>query len=179
MIVEENIILHLFLYPLYWHAARRLYRIVFSTGISAIFSDHIRLTTQMPRARRSKIVLLAFLWEVSFGMILAVAAPAVSPAVQQYLDAHNNARVRYGAENLTWSSTLASTAQSWASECIPAHSNGTLGPYGENMAAGTGMFTIDSAMALFLGTECEIPNTVIRGCMTQALEIPCSSVQLN
>jgi len=39
---------------------------------------------------------------------------------------------------LTWSNDLASKAQQWANGCVFKHSGGTLGPFGENLAAGTG-----------------------------------------
>jgi len=39
---------------------------------------------------------------------------------------------------LTWSDNLASKAQGWADNCKFVHSGGTLGPFGENLAAGTG-----------------------------------------
>jgi len=39
---------------------------------------------------------------------------------------------------LTWSDQLASKAQQWANNCKFQHSGGSLGPFGENLAAGTG-----------------------------------------
>jgi len=52
------------------------------------------------------------------------------------LSAHNKFRALYGAKPLKWSNTLANSAQVWASRCVFEHSNGDLGPYGENIAAG-------------------------------------------
>ncbi|KII93492.1 hypothetical protein PLICRDRAFT_35713 [Plicaturopsis crispa FD-325 SS-3] len=57
---------------------------------------------------------------------------------QQYLSAHNSFRAQHGASALTWSDNLASKAQQWANNCQFKHSGGTLGPFGENIAAGTG-----------------------------------------
>jgi len=54
------------------------------------------------------------------------------------LSAHNSFRASHGAPAMTWSNNLAAAAQSWANGCKFKHSGGTLGPFGENLAAGTG-----------------------------------------
>lgn len=61
-----------------------------------------------------------------------------SSDIQQYLSAHNTIRAQHGASALTWSDNLASKAQQWANNCVFKHSGGSLGPFGENLAAGTG-----------------------------------------
>jgi len=67
--------------------------------------------------------------------------------VQTYLAAHNTVRAQHGASPLTWSNDAASKAQEWANNCQFKHSGGSLGPFGENLAAGTGSgYTIDSAI---------------------------------
>ncbi|KAF9068038.1 CAP domain-containing protein [Rhodocollybia butyracea] len=58
--------------------------------------------------------------------------------VQAYLSAHNTVRAQHGATALTWSNDAAAAAQKWANNCVFQHSGGTLGPFGENLAAGTG-----------------------------------------
>lgn len=58
--------------------------------------------------------------------------------IDQYLDDQNSVRAQHGASPLTWNNTLAAAAQQWANGCVFQHSGGTLGPYGENLAAGTG-----------------------------------------
>ncbi|KDQ63808.1 hypothetical protein JAAARDRAFT_29854 [Jaapia argillacea MUCL 33604] len=58
--------------------------------------------------------------------------------IDQYLSAHNSVRAQHGASALTWSDNLASKAQQWANGCVFQHSGGSLGPFGENLAAGTG-----------------------------------------
>jgi uncharacterized protein YkwD len=79
------------------------------------------------------------------------ASPTTSPAspppqpppnnpgdVGTYLDAHNSFRAQHGAQPLLWSDQLAGAAQQWANKCVFNHSDGELGPFGENLAAGTG-----------------------------------------
>ncbi|KAF8807576.1 PR-1-like protein, partial [Phlegmacium glaucopus] len=68
----------------------------------------------------------------------SAAGGTSSADIQAYLTAHNSVRAQHGAVPLTWSDTMASKAQQWANGCVFQHSGGTLGPYGENIAAGTG-----------------------------------------
>jgi len=63
---------------------------------------------------------------------------------QAYLDDHNNFRQLHGANPLTWSADLASTAQAWANKCVFEHSGA-----GENLAAGPGDMSIASAIKLW------------------------------
>ncbi|KAF9569743.1 PR-1-like protein [Agrocybe pediades] len=58
--------------------------------------------------------------------------------IQAYLAGHNTIRAQHGASPLTWSDNLAAKAQQWANGCKFQHSGGSLGPFGENLAAGTG-----------------------------------------
>ncbi|KAG8828583.1 hypothetical protein FRC17_007489, partial [Serendipita sp. 399] len=67
---------------------------------------------------------------------------AVSGDRQQYLDAHNSARALHGANPVTWSDQLEGFAQEWANNCQFKHSGGKFGRVGENLAAGTGTYTI-------------------------------------
>ncbi|KAF7317865.1 PR-1-like protein [Mycena kentingensis (nom. inval.)] len=64
-----------------------------------------------------------------------------NPNAQQYLDAHNSVRSAHGANALVWDDKLASAAQNWAYNCKFEHSQGAVGPYGENLAAGTGSYS--------------------------------------
>jgi len=54
------------------------------------------------------------------------------------LEFHNTIRAKHGATPLTWSNEAAGKAQQWANNCQFHHSGGSLGPFGENLAAGTG-----------------------------------------
>ncbi|KAJ6575632.1 CAP domain-containing protein [Mycena vulgaris] len=65
---------------------------------------------------------------------------------QAYLKGHNSIRAQHGAKPLTWSDNAAAKAQQWANGCVFKHSGGTLGPFGENLAAGTGDFSIAAAV---------------------------------
>ncbi|KAG7085346.1 hypothetical protein E1B28_002912 [Marasmius oreades] len=56
------------------------------------------------------------------------------------LNAHNSFRAKHSAAPLKWSNTLAAAAQKWVNRCQFQHSGGAVGPYGENLAAGTGGF---------------------------------------
>ncbi|EPT04257.1 hypothetical protein FOMPIDRAFT_1021941 [Fomitopsis schrenkii] len=70
-----------------------------------------------------------------------------SSDIDKYLSDHNTVRAQHGAAALTWNNTLAAAAQSWANGCVFKHSGGSLGPYGENLAAGTGDgYGIDQAI---------------------------------
>ncbi|EMD41805.1 hypothetical protein CERSUDRAFT_110367 [Gelatoporia subvermispora B] len=67
--------------------------------------------------------------------------------IDEYLADHNTVRAQHGAAPLTWNNTLADKAQQWANGCVFQHSGGTLGPFGENLAAGTGSsYGIDAAI---------------------------------
>ncbi|KAK6974677.1 PR-1-like protein, partial [Favolaschia claudopus] len=59
---------------------------------------------------------------------------------------HNEERSTLGVPPLQWNSTLASSARDWSSKCTNRHSNGTLGPLGENLAARTGAFSVSDAV---------------------------------
>ncbi|KAI3786715.1 hypothetical protein L1987_40611 [Smallanthus sonchifolius] len=70
---------------------------------------------------------------------------------QDYLDAHNAARAKVSVGNLVWNATVATYAQNYANQkirdCNPAHSHG---PYGENLAEGSGTFTGTAAVNLWV-----------------------------
>jgi len=76
---------------------------------------------------------------------------ATSHHITPYLDAHNQVRALHGADDLVWNSTLAEKAQEWASLCSFQHSDGLLldTPYGENIVAATGEFSIAAAVQTF------------------------------
>nr|VWO97034.1 Repressed by TUP1 protein 4 [Ganoderma boninense] len=76
--------------------------------------------------------------------LLATAQPGSD--IDQYLRAHNDFRELHGAMPLAWSMTLANAAQTWVDRCQYRHSFGAVGNYGENLAVGTGDYTIEDAI---------------------------------
>lgn len=75
---------------------------------------------------------------------------------QTFLELHNNLRAQHGAAPLTWSDTLASAGLTWATGCVFQHSAGSLGPYGENLAAGTGSsYDVTNGFDDWAAEECE------------------------
>lgn len=60
----------------------------------------------------------------------------------QYLQQHNTVRAQHGANPVTWSNELEGFAQEWANNCQFMHSGGKFGRVGENLAAGTGDYSI-------------------------------------
>jgi pathogenesis-related protein 1 len=78
--------------------------------------------------------------------------------------AHNTIRAVHGAPPLVWSYPLAEMASKWANQCMFENTGGSLStqPYGENIAAGTGDFTPDAAVALFIQDECKSTDLVWR-----------------
>lgn len=77
--------------------------------------------------------------------LAATASPTAGSVQQLALSAHNSFRAQHGAQPLAWNTTLASAAQTWANKCVFQHSNGALGPWGENLAV--------SPFALFVVRE--------------------------
>jgi len=107
-------------------------------------------------ARNSTFTLIAAI-AVSFSFLPTIFAGLVyvrtsTSDIDQYLSGHNTVREQHGAVDLTWNDTLASAAQQWANGCKFEHSGGSLGPYGENLAAGTGS-DFDIAAAIKLWTD--------------------------
>ncbi|KAI3762270.1 hypothetical protein L1987_52695 [Smallanthus sonchifolius] len=73
---------------------------------------------------------------------------------QDYLNAHNAARAQVGVGNMVWNPTLAAYAQNYANQrlgdCNLIHSGG---PYGENLAKGSGQFTGTAAVNLWVNEK--------------------------
>ncbi|KAF8559183.1 PR-1-like protein [Imleria badia] len=115
------------------------------------------------------------------GIVLATQLDAEESA---FLQSHNLARSRFDVQPLNWSTSLASNAQTWVSGCRFEHSNGKLGPYGENIAAGTGNFTAGNAMNMFMDGLPFDPANPTFSDFTQIIwqsttELGCASAQCN
>ncbi|KAJ3483944.1 hypothetical protein NLI96_g5977 [Meripilus lineatus] len=120
------------------------------------FSSTVLVTTS-PIASPSQDSVVASKSRPSFSRSIPV--PTTGPReIATYLYAHNLVRVEHGASPLTWSSELAEVAQTWANRCEFRHSNGEVGPYGENLAAGAGRFTAQRAVELFVNERYDPSN---------------------
>jgi len=82
-------------------------------------------------------------------IIVTIALVKISNAQnspQDYVDAHNIARAAVGVGAITWDDTVAAYAEQYAYErssgCELVHSSG---PYGENLAIGSGDFMTGTA----------------------------------
>ncbi|GFY90128.1 CAP (Cysteine-rich secretory proteins, Antigen 5, and Pathogenesis-related 1 protein) superfamily protein [Actinidia rufa] len=90
-------------------------------------------------------------------MSLALVLPShAQNSPQDYLNAHNAARAEVNVGAMTWDNTVAAYAQNYANsrinDCNLVHSGG---PYGENIAKGSGSFTGTAAVNLWVA---EKPN---------------------
>src|ERR1700722_1075640 len=83
-----------------------------------------------------------------------ITAPTVTYPHMRLLAAHNDVRATYGSPALNWSQSLATAAETCANQCVFENTGGSLGPYGENIAAGTGAFTAEAAVNLFIQDGC-------------------------
>ncbi|KAG8218540.1 CAP domain-containing protein [Butyriboletus roseoflavus] len=118
---------------------------------------------------------------------IVLAATSSQPDAEEFalLRSHNLVRSRFNAQPLNWATTLADRAQTWANRCRFEHSNGQVGPYGENIAAGTGNFTAMDAMRMFMdGLKAFDPVNPTFSDFTQIIwqsttELGCASAQCN
>ena len=108
------------------------------TLLSSLFSAHA-----LPQSEKS----------LNFSRIGRIFPPA--SVAQEFLDAHNGIRAAHNAPPLSWSSSLASRAQFWASGCRLRPTNGVLSnvQYGELIVAGTGDFPVTAAVGTFIADQ--------------------------
>ncbi|KAJ7447493.1 CAP domain-containing protein [Mycena latifolia] len=111
---------------------------------------------------RIQALLLSLLCLIFLQVSGVLASPAQTPLlstsgngsrasnedVKSYLNAHNTVRAKHGAVALKWNNNLAAAAQKWADKCVFKHSGGTLGHFGENLAAGAPASTYHIANAV-------------------------------
>jgi uncharacterized protein YkwD len=72
--------------------------------------------------------------QVASSASVVVVDSGLTPFQQEALDSHNQYRLKHGVQELTWSPTVAQSAQAHANKCVFAHSQGS--GYGENLAWG-------------------------------------------
>lgn len=80
------------------------------------------------------------------------SSSASSSDIDAWLTAHNTVRQDHGANNLTWSDEVASTAQAYADQCNFEHSGTS---YGENLAEASGDPDIAAAVQLWASEASE------------------------
>ncbi|KAI5122586.1 hypothetical protein M0805_004802 [Coniferiporia weirii] len=101
---------------------------------------------------------------------LEPSADTSSSDIATYLSTHNTVRAQHGASPLSWNDTLADAAQKWANGCVFQHSGGTLGPFGENLAAGTGSYSITDAVQSWTNEASEYdPSNPVPSHFTQVV----------
>lgn len=92
---------------------------------------------------------LALLCFLTLGTLIHHCHAQNSP--QDFLNAHNTARAQVGVGPLTWDNTVAAYALNYTNsrigDCNLVHSGG---PYGENLAEGTGSFSGTDAVKLWV-----------------------------
>lgn len=91
---------------------------------------------------------LAGMLMVVFSSIPVTAATPVE--IQQWLQAHNTYRSLHGVSPVTWSDTVAASAQAWADTCPSGHSGSG---YGENIAWATGNISESAVVKLWYDEE--------------------------
>ncbi|CAL5377550.1 unnamed protein product [Camellia sinensis] len=99
------------------------------------------------------------LCKLSLAFVCLLSLALVHPSYtknspQDYLNAHNAARAQVGVGPMTWDNNVAAYAQRYANlrkrDCYLIHSNG---PYGENLANGSGSFTGTDGVNLWIGEK--------------------------
>ena len=85
--------------------------------------------------KKQKFILMAVIMLIITTLFCHFGTKAFCyPTPQQWVDAHNNYRALHGVPNVTWSATIAASAQAYANGCPSGHSGSG---YGENMAYAT------------------------------------------
>ncbi|KAG8364181.1 hypothetical protein BUALT_Bualt19G0100300 [Buddleja alternifolia] len=91
---------------------------------------------------------------VLFSTMATKAFSQTQNSPQDFLDAHNNARAQVGVQPLVWNDTVANYALQYANQrsadCNLQHSGG---PYGENLAGGSGELSAVDAVGLWVGEK--------------------------
>ncbi|KAJ8764729.1 hypothetical protein K2173_009114 [Erythroxylum novogranatense] len=92
---------------------------------------------------------------IAFLMCKVLIIPSHAQDSQEdYLNAHNVARAQVGVASITWNSTVADYALNYAktriANCSLTHSGG---PYGENLAKGSGSFSGTAVVNLWVAEK--------------------------
>ncbi|KAG6793058.1 hypothetical protein POTOM_002242 [Populus tomentosa] len=90
---------------------------------------------------------------IAFLFALAIIIPLslAQDSPQDYVNAHNNARAQVGVGNIVWDTNVAAYASNYikrlTGDCRLVHSGG---PYGENLAGGSGDLTGSAAVKMWV-----------------------------
>ncbi len=103
--------------------------------------------------KHQKYILMAMVMLVFmsvFGILGEKASCATQAEIEQWLQAHNYYRALHGSPAVTWSDTVAASAQAWADICPSDHSSSG---YGENLAWASYALTPQGAVDLWYAEE--------------------------
>ena len=131
-----------------------------STSVSTLATQTLIASTSVPTIATESPISSSVIPTTISSSAAASSSSVTNSDQQAYLDAHNTVRALHGADPLTWSDNLESVAQSWANGCVFEHSDSQ---YGENLAAGTGDFTIASAVGLWAAEACKAMLLFVMG----------------
>ncbi|CAL5377552.1 unnamed protein product [Camellia sinensis] len=88
---------------------------------------------------------------VSFMALIMAHLSLAQNSPQDFLAPHNAARAEVGVQPVTWNDTVAAYALNYATQrsadCNMQHSQG---PYGENLAGGSGELTVSDAVKMWV-----------------------------
>lgn len=101
----------------------------------------------MLRNRTVTFVLMCLVLSVCHSPVL-LAADQVE--IEQWLVAHNSYRARHGVPPVSWSATVAASAQSYAETCPSRHSGSG---YGENLAWASYDMGVPAVVKMWYGEE--------------------------
>jgi uncharacterized protein YkwD len=94
-----------------------------------------------------RIALLITVLVFAGGRIVMAASPA---DIEEWLQAHNNYRALHGVSSVTWSSSIAVSAQNYADTCPSGHSGSG---YGENLAWASYNMGVSSVVQMWYDEE--------------------------
>ncbi|KAF5335848.1 hypothetical protein D9758_016696 [Tetrapyrgos nigripes] len=128
------------------HFPQVIFTILFSLSITLLFKVPLS-TMQLTLSFAS----LAILFASSVSALPSTGLEARESFKERAIHLHNTNRAKFGAGPVTWNGNIASGVQHYANKCVFKHS-GTNG-VGENLAAGSGDFTMKDAMDSWMNEE--------------------------
>ena len=100
----------------------------------------------------SRQIIFAYILMLALAPLSATAVHgATASEIQQWLDTHNSKRQLHQVGPVTWSTTVAASAQNYANTCPSGHSSGS--GYGENLAWATYPASIETVVSWWYSEE--------------------------